>query len=914
MVTAAGGTLTLHKPDVYQLVDGQRKAVEGSFALLARHSVGFRLGNYDHRQPLVIDPVLVYSTFLGGTGAVLDGADAIVVDGAGNAYLTGSASSTNFPVTTGAYQTTNHSSAGCANTFVTKLNPSGTALVYSTYLGVVDAAIMLSGLAVDSSGNAYVVGQAHSTDFPVTQGALLTTRPSYQTGFVTKLNPSGNALVYSTYLGGTNGMSGDSAVAVAVDGSGNAYLVGAASSTNFPVTTGAYQTVNNIYDSNGYGNLGGTNAFVAKLNPTGSALVYSTYLGGSGMTWGNGDATEMYGDSASGIAIDGPGDAYIVGGAYSTNFPITTGAYQTHNNAAYYSGYNAFVTKLNSSGTALVYSTYLGGGGGGVFKGGDGAAGVAVDSGGNVYVTGSALSSDFPVTTGAFQTTKHAVQITSTWGSNAFVTKLNPAGSAPIYSTYLGGSNGDGANGLAVDASGNVYVVGYSLSFDFPVTKGAFQPTNHTTVNSTTSSNAFVSELNGTGNTLVYSTYLGGSNVDSASSIALDGSGNAYVAGAAGSSNFPVTTGAFQTTNTAGSCCSSIAFVTKMDLSATTTTPVVTLTPSSSTVTATEPFTVTVSVGGPNGNPTPTGSVTLSSGNYTSALDTLSGGSVVIHIPAESLVVGTNVFTAIFSPDGNSSSYASASGTTSVEVTAATPTITVTPSVSSVTTTQAFSVAIVVNGGSGNPTPTGSVIVTSGAFSSAPTTLSSGGGTIKIYPGSLAVGVDSLNVTYTPDSASVNIYAGASGSGSVTVTAVASATSGWTWMAGNSTMIYSSTTNQWGQPGVYGTQGSGGSGNTPGGRQGPSGWTDSSGHLWVFGGDSFDSLGNVGWINDLWEFNPSTKEWTWMGGSKTSASHGVYGTLGVFAAGNIPGGRWAATTWKDGNGNFWLFGGYGYER
>jgi len=296
VVTAAGGTLTLRKPDVYQLVDGQRKAVEGSFALLARHSVGFRLGNYDHRQPLVIDPVLVYSTFLGGTGAVLDGADAIVADGAGNAYLTGSASSTNFPVTTGAYQTTNHSSAGCANTFVTKLNPSGTALVYSTYLGGSGCGDYASGLAVDSSGNAYVVGQAHSTDFPVTQGALLTTRPSYQTGFVTKLNPSGNALVYSTYLGGTNGMSGDSAVAVAVDGSGNAYVVGAASSTNFPVTKGAYQTVNNIYDSNGYGNLGGTNAFVAKLNPTGSALVYSTYLGGSGMTWGNGDATEMYGN------------------------------------------------------------------------------------------------------------------------------------------------------------------------------------------------------------------------------------------------------------------------------------------------------------------------------------------------------------------------------------------------------------------------------------------------------------------------------------------------------------------------------------------------------------------------------------------------------------------------------------------
>jgi N-acetylneuraminic acid mutarotase len=873
--------------------------------------VGFRLGNYDHKKPLVIDPVLVYSTFLGGTGAILDGADAIVVDGAGNAYVTGSASSTNFPVTTGAFQITNHSTAECANAYVTKLNPGGTALIYSTYLGGSGCGDYASSLAIDGSGDAYVVGQAQSADFPVTTGAFLTARPSDQTGFVTELNQSGSALVYSTYLGGSNGS--DSAAAVAVDGSGNAYVVGAASSTNFPVTTGAYQAVNNIYDSNGYGNLGGTNAFVAKLNPAGSALVYSTYLGGSGMTWGYGDGTEIYGDRATGIAIDGAGDAYIVGSVYSANFPITTGAYQTHNNAAYYSGYNAFVTKLNSSGTALVYSTYLGGGGGGVFKSGDGASGVAVDSAGNAYLTGSVVSGDFPVTTGAFQTTKHAVQITDTWGSNAFVTKLNPAGSAPIYSTYLGGSNGDGANGLAVDASGNVYVAGYSLSVDFPVTKGAFQPTNHTTVNSTSSSNAFVSELNAAGNSLVYSTYLGGSNVDSASGIALDGSGNAYVAGAAGSSNFPVTTGAFQTTNTAGTCCSSIAFITKMDMSATTTTPLVTLTPSSSTVTATQAFTVTVAVSGPNGSAIPTGSVTLSSGNYTSALETLSGGSVVIDIPAESLAVGTNLFTAIFSPDGNSSSYASASGTTSVAVTAVIPTITVAPSVSSVTTTQAFSVAIAVSGGSGNPTPTGSVIVTSGAYSSAPTTLSSGAATITIYPGSLGVGVDSLTVSYTPNSASANVYASASGSGSVSVTAVASATSGWTWMAGSSVMSYFASTNQWGLAGVYGTQGTGAPGNTPGGRQAPSGWTDSSGHLWLFGGDSFDSLGNVGWINDLWEFNPSTQEWTWMGGSKTSASHGVYGTQGVFAAGNIPGGRWSATSWKDGNGNFWLLGGYGYD-
>jgi uncharacterized protein (TIGR03437 family) len=595
VVTAAGGAMIFHKPVVYQLVDGQRKPVEGNFAMLAKHTVGFRLGSYDRVKPLVIDPVLVYSTYLGGSGSANtpgDSAAAIAVDAAGNAYVAGGTTSADFPVTQGALQTTYQDCPGCEAAFVTKLNPSGTALVYSTYLGGSSSGAFAYAnayaLAVDGSANAYVAGVAY-TGFPVTPGAFQTTNGSFPNGanaFVTKLNPTGSALVYSTYLGGgTSYLGPDSARALAVDNAGNAYVAGVSNSSNFPVTGGAFQTKNNASLA--------SNAFVSKLNPAGSALVYSTYLGGSGRILFSFGPQQWEGDGATGLSVDSAGSAYVTGYAYSADFPVTAGAFQTTNRAlvpygpggvaASYNRTNAFVTKLNPAGTALIYSTYLGGSGGTYY--GDSANGLAVDGSGNAYIIGGAYSADFPVTPGAFQT-----GINSTAGSNAFLTRLNAAGNALVYSTYLGGSGSDTANALAVESSGNVYIAGVASSTDFPVTQGAFQLGN----DSAHAGNAFLAEFN-PGGALAYSTYLGGSGNpfygDKASGVAVDGSGNPYIAGSASSTDFPVTAGAFQTTNH-NTNAGTNAFVTRLDTSVNLPAPSITpggIVPADSTVGTIQP-------------------------------------------------------------------------------------------------------------------------------------------------------------------------------------------------------------------------------------------------------------------------------------------------------------------------------------
>jgi hypothetical protein len=729
VIKSDGGEIRFHKPVVYQeqftvdssqftvqdekrnTTDNQksktqnRKFLEGRYVLTAANQIHFALGAYDHTRPLVIDPVLEYSTYLGGSG--LDTATAIAVDSAGNAYVAGGTTSTNFPVTEGAFQTTSHAAANAGNAFVTKLNPTGTALVYSTYLGG-SGGDTANAITVDTAGNAYVAGQTYSTDFPVTPGAFQTMNKAAANGdanaFAAKLNPTGTALVYSTYLGGSGvsaftPYSGDKGNAIAVDAPGDAYVAGETYSTDFPVTPGAYQTTNNGAAKDD------ANAFVAKLNPAGTALVYSTYLGGSGDKYSSGSTTLL--------AVDYSGNAYIAGATSSTDFPVTPGAFQTTNHAAN-SFNNVFVTKLNPTGSALVYSTFLGGSGGSCCSG-DVASGLAVDTSGNVYVTGTAQSTDFPVTTGAFQTTNH-----SRYG-NAFVTMLNPTGTALVYSTYLGGSGGainlmptlamaggDQASGLAIDSSGNVYATGSTASADFPVTQGAYQTTNHDQCGYVGGCiggyNAFITELNSTGSALVYSTYLGGSGInpmdfvgvlefgygDQAKALALDNSGNVYVTGSAVSYDFPVTAGAFQTTLNSRS---GNAFVTKLNVGVTSTaiTPTVTVTPASSTITSAQPLTVTVSVSGGSGNPTPTGTVTLASGTYASVATTLSGGSATIDIPAGSLLAepagynSPDLLIAKYVPDtASSSTYNFASGLALVNVVAA-PSFTITGTAVTVT-------------------------------------------------------------------------------------------------------------------------------------------------------------------------------------------------------------------------------------
>src|SRR6185437_3222036 len=342
----------------------------------------------------------------------------------------------------------------------------------------------------------------------ITAGAFQTTDPGAayqsQTVFVSKLNPAGTALVYSTYLGGNGG---EQASGIAVDAAGDAFVAGQTASLNFPVTPGALQTANKGATSNKI------TAFVTELNPTGTGLIYSTYLGGSIL------------DGATAIAIDAAGNAYVAGQTSSSDFPVTTGAFQTVNKSSSTEDSNAFVAKLNSGGTALIYSTFLGGSGGQrMHEGGclsamatsnsilgwpignneDGAFAIAVDAAGDAFVAGQALSTDFPVTQGAFQTRNNGAHTNAT---NAFVAKLNPAGSRLIYSTYLGGSgtacpsntavgyDGDTALALAVDSSGDAYLAGFTFSKDFPVSPGAFQTTNRFSYKGGPGPTAFVAKL-----------------------------------------------------------------------------------------------------------------------------------------------------------------------------------------------------------------------------------------------------------------------------------------------------------------------------------------------------------------------------------------------------------------------------------
>ncbi|MFZ5877522.1 MAG: beta strand repeat-containing protein [Nitrospirota bacterium] len=487
-IAVRGGTLLQKKPVIFQYVEGKRVSVPGRFVVdpitdkaSPVFSYGFQVASYDRERPLVIDPTLVYSTYLGGADE--DASLGVAVDATGNVYLTGSTASASFP-TVGGVQ---GAIAGGADAFVTKLNAAGSSVVYSTYLGGSGTDTGTS-IAVDGAGNAYVAGETQSTNFPVI-GAIQATHGGGGTdAFVVKLNAAGNALAYGTYLGGSGA---DRANGVAVDAAGVASVVGQTASTNFP-TANAAQTASG----------GAGDAFVSKLNATGSAWVYSTYVGGSGA------------DSGNGIAVDSAGNASITGQTASANFPTTATSLQP----AFGGGSSdAFVAQLDPLGAAVTYATYLGG------AGADSGAAIAVDAYGTAYAIGSTGSSDFP--------TMNPIQTALAGSSDAFVSSLDSSGSVLISSTYWGGGSADQGTGIATDAVGNVYVGGQTSSSDFPTSnavQGALQG----------ASDGFVTMFDAVG-AVGYSTYLGGALGETAHAIAVDRSGNVVVSGSTDSTNFP---------------------------------------------------------------------------------------------------------------------------------------------------------------------------------------------------------------------------------------------------------------------------------------------------------------------------------------------------------------------------------------
>ncbi len=514
------GVLTDTRPRTYQRAGGRRSPVESSFARHGRRSYGFALGAYDRSRPLVIDPALAYSTFLGGSGN--EGGNSIAVDRQGSAYVVGEIGTNdpiNFPTTPGAFQT---SGPGGQHSFVTKLSPDGSQLVYSTViLNATDA----DGVAVDGDGNAYVTGATHRDDFPTTPGAFDRTRSGGRDRYVLKLNPTGSALVYSTYLGGSGdetlnlGHAGDKRIAV--DALGHAYVTASTESADFPTTPGAHDRV-----------LGGPqDAFVTKLNVDGSALVYSTYVGGSGS------------ESNAVIAVDGAGRAHIAGETTSRDF-ATAGAFDTAYGGGTWDGY---VAKLTADGSALSYATYVGGAAGELGKG------IALDREGSAYFTGSTGSRDFPTTPGAHDRTTEG-------STDAFVTKLNPDGAGLAYSTVVGGTGEDQAEGIAVNARGEAHITGLTYSADFPVTADAIDSTLEP---AGFLFDAFFTKLAASGSGVAYSTYLGDMGHDRGFGVATVG-GRAYVTGETGSPGFQTTPGAFdESINGAND-----AFVMRFDLGA----------------------------------------------------------------------------------------------------------------------------------------------------------------------------------------------------------------------------------------------------------------------------------------------------------------------------------------------------------
>lgn len=497
------GDLWQPPPLCYQHRAGKRVTVRAEYKLLGRREVGFALGPYDRNTELVIDPLLVWLTYYGGTG--LDAATAIALDGQGNVVVAGYTESPSLPAAGGA-----SIQAAAAEMprhgFIAKLSADGRNVLWATYLGG-HRNDEIHALTLDAAGNVYVGGRTDSTNFPVSPNAFQRTPRSprlWGEGFVAKLNAAGQ-LVYATYLGGNEF---DQILGIAVDTTGKAYVTGETFSDDFPTTAGALRRT----PCAGFN----TDAFVSKLNADGSALEYSTLVCGA------------LADRGLAIAIDSAGNAYVAGETTSADFPVTAGVAQAAQRSAFQ---DAFVFKLNATGSQLLYSTYLGGS----FS--DAARAIAVDAAGAAYVGGSTRSTDFPVSAGALQNSNRDGGV----HEDGFIAKLNPGGSALEFSTYLGGAAADRVTAIKVDASGAVYVAGFTASANFPRSGGKCEP------GPSGKFDAFAGKLASNGARLEWMMVLGGRADDYANALAFSAAGEAYIAGRSDSLNLPSTPGALRT-------------------------------------------------------------------------------------------------------------------------------------------------------------------------------------------------------------------------------------------------------------------------------------------------------------------------------------------------------------------------------
>jgi len=506
VLRTAHGDVVQPRPLVYQERNGKRQPVEGDYALLGDNQVSFRLGRYDRSRELVIDPVIVYSTYFGGTG--FDEVDVIAADADGNAYVAGLTISTSFP---GSDEIViQPASGGDYDAYIAKINPQGTAVVWATYLGGTEGVEYSEGIAVDSSGYVYVSGDSNSRDFPVTAGALQTTHGgNNRDSWAVKINPTGTALVYCTYLGG----SGDEGnLGITADNSGNAYVFGYTGSPNFPGVTGS--SIQPSYAG------GGSEAYLVKLNATGTAAVYGTYLGGTA------------GEDVSDVFIDGSGNAYVTGDTSSTTFPGVNGSSLQPASAG---SSDVYVMKINAAGSAILWATFLGG------PGLDTGQSIELDSSGNIVIGGLTFSTTFPGVTAS------SIQPSAGGTYDGYIVKLNTDASAILWATFIGGTAAEHLRSIGLDAADNVYAGGWTYSTTFPgVTASSFQPNN------AGDADAFLMKINAAGTSILWATYLGASTWEAVHEMDVDAAGNVYAVGLA-ESTFPgVTSDAIQPVNAGG--------------------------------------------------------------------------------------------------------------------------------------------------------------------------------------------------------------------------------------------------------------------------------------------------------------------------------------------------------------------------